>query len=77
MKVYCIRRTLTLFVFITSCNYFEKMDGGKELIGRLERCVMLCRGVFEEFGTQPLTDSKSEVLQVCECIEDIFRYRIK
>ncbi|KAI6658012.1 FYVE and coiled-coil domain-containing protein 1-like [Oopsacas minuta] len=53
------------------------MDEAKDLMGRLERGVMLCRGVFEECGTQPLNDSKSEVLEVCECIEDILKYRIK
>ena len=53
------------------------MDEGKDMLGRLERGVMVCRGAFEENGTHPLTDDKSEVLLVCEVIEDVLRYRIR
>ena len=39
--------------------------------------MMLCRGVFEESGTQPLNDNKPEVSQMCESLEDVLRYRIR
>ena len=53
------------------------MDECKDLMDRLERCVMLCRGVFEESGTQPLNDDTPEVSEMCESLEDVLRYRIK